>query len=118
MKKSKADIIFSNALKTLMTTEPFWARISYYVEKRKTAKLPTMAVSYQNRKFLLFWNEDFVMKIYESNPQDYLKNIMGVLKHEFMHIIFDHIPVMLEDEARALTQEEYEHWLSKKSSLA
>jgi predicted metal-dependent peptidase len=81
-----------------MTTEPFWARISYYVEKRKTAKLPTMAVSYQNRKFLLFWNEDFVMKIYESNPQDYLKNIMGVLKHEFMHIIFDHIPVMLEDK--------------------
>ena len=29
----------------------------------------------------------------------------------------DGIPVMLEDEARALTQEEYEYWLSKKSSL-
>lgn len=32
--------------------------------------------------------------------------------------IRDGIPVMLEDEARALNQEEYEHWLSKKSSLA
>ncbi len=31
--------------------------------------------------------------------------------------IRDGIPVMLEDEARALNQEEYEHWLSKKSSL-
>lgn len=32
--------------------------------------------------------------------------------------IRDGIPVMLEDEARGLSQEEYEHWLSKKSSLA
>ncbi len=32
--------------------------------------------------------------------------------------IRDGIPVMLEDEARVLSQEEYEHWLSKKSSLA
>lgn len=31
--------------------------------------------------------------------------------------IRDGIPVMLEDEARHLDQEEYEHWLSKKSSL-
>ncbi|MEX2365754.1 MAG: Trm112 family protein [Pseudohongiellaceae bacterium] len=31
--------------------------------------------------------------------------------------IRDGIPVMLEDEARVLSQEEYEHWLSKKSSL-
>lgn len=31
--------------------------------------------------------------------------------------IRDGIPVMLEDEARPLNQEEYEHWLSKKSSL-
>ncbi|HET8904019.1 MAG TPA: Trm112 family protein [Saccharospirillum sp.] len=32
--------------------------------------------------------------------------------------IRDGIPVMLEDVARVLSQEEYEHWLSKKSSLA
>ncbi len=32
--------------------------------------------------------------------------------------IRDGIPVMLEDEARVLSQEEYEYWLSKKSSLA
>ena len=32
--------------------------------------------------------------------------------------IRDGIPVMLEDEARVLSQEEYEHWLSKKSTLA
>lgn len=30
--------------------------------------------------------------------------------------IRDGIPVMLEDEARALGQEEYEFWLSKKST--
>lgn len=28
----------------------------------------------------------------------------------------DGIPVMLEDEARALGQEEYEYWLAKKST--
>lgn len=101
MKRKIADVIFSNALKTLMNSEPFWARISYYVEKRKTKALPTMAVSYQNRRFLLFWNEDFVMEIYEKCPEDYEKNIMAVLKHEFMHIIFDHIPVMLNDQENA-----------------
>lgn len=31
--------------------------------------------------------------------------------------IRDGIPVMLEDEARALTQDEYEYWHSKKSTL-
>lgn len=31
--------------------------------------------------------------------------------------IRDGIPVMLEDEARALTMEEYEYWRSKKSTL-
>ncbi|MHA7878459.1 MAG: Trm112 family protein [Saccharospirillum sp.] len=30
--------------------------------------------------------------------------------------IRDGIPVMLEDEARALSQDEYEYWLSKKST--
>lgn len=69
----------------LLINEPFFAYISRYIEKKATEEIPTMSVTINERgRYELRYNPDFA----DSLPEKYL---FGWLKHEFYHIIFNHL---------------------------
>jgi predicted metal-dependent peptidase len=70
----------------LLQSEPFFAAISRRVEKIATTSIPTAGVRInpQTANFELFYNPEF----FESLT---MKQIRGVLKHEFYHLIFQHL---------------------------
>jgi len=70
----------------LLQSEPFFAAISRRVEKIATTAIPTAGVRInpQTTNFEFFYNPEF----FETLS---MKQIRGVLKHEFYHLIFQHL---------------------------
>ncbi len=69
----------------LLMREPFFAAISRRVNKRATAAVPTAGVTVtKDGQFELVYNPDFMGKLDDSHK-------LGVLKHEFYHLIFEHV---------------------------
>lgn len=64
--------------------EPFYAYISEITEKRKDNSISTAGVTIENSKYVLLYNEDFFNSLPWQQKQ-------GVLIHEFLHIIFEHL---------------------------
>jgi len=80
-----------NTAKLLMN-EPFFAALSRCIEKTSTTAIPTAGVRVNERGFFeMVYNPDF----FESLPQD---QRMGVLKHEFYHLVFEHVTGRLPSE--------------------
>lgn len=71
---------------TFLNTNAFYAELSRRIYKYPTRAIPTAAVVYHKETddIALVWNPEF----FESMTHD---EIMGVLKHEFMHLIFGHL---------------------------
>ena len=67
----------------LLRNEPFFASFSRRVEKQENGDIPTAAIAYDREahRFILMYNADF----FESLPDAHK---VGVLKHEFYHLIF------------------------------
>ena len=66
--------------------EPFFAALSRKIEKRACTAIPTAGVRVDpdTAQFEMIYNPDF----FASLPEEHVR---GVLKHEFYHLIFDHV---------------------------
>ena len=70
----------------LLMDEPFFAALSRKIEKRADYGIPTAGVRVDpdSAQFEMIYNPDFFAKL----PEEHVR---GVLKHEFYHLIFDHV---------------------------
>ena len=76
----------------LLESEPFFASLSRRINKKMTTAIPTAGVRITDEgQFEMVYNPQF----FESLTQ---KERSGVLKHEFYHLIFDHVTGRLPPE--------------------
>ena len=70
----------------LLMEEPFFAALSRKIEKRASTAIPTAGVRVdpETAQFEMIYNPDF----FASLPEEHVR---GVLKHEFYHLIFEHV---------------------------
>ena len=70
----------------LLMDEPFFAALSRKIEKRADNSIPTAGVRVDpdTAQFEMIYNPDFLASL----PEEHIR---GVLKHEFYHLIFDHV---------------------------
>ncbi len=70
----------------LLMDEPFFAALSRKIEKRASTAIPTAGVRVcpDTAQFEMIYNPEF----FASLPEEHVK---GVLKHEFYHLIFEHV---------------------------
>jgi len=70
----------------LLMDEPFFAALSRKIEKRACNAIPTAGVRVDpdTAQFEMIYNPDF----FASLPEEHVR---GILKHEFYHLIFDHV---------------------------
>jgi len=77
----------------LLQNEPFFAALSRRIHKVKTTAIPTagVAINKETAQFELYYNPEFMAGL----PDD---QKLGVLMHEFYHIIFEHVTGRLPPE--------------------
>jgi predicted metal-dependent peptidase len=70
----------------LLMNEPFFAGLSRRIDKQKTTSIPTAGVTVDKKsaQFVLMYNPSFFEKLSD-------KEKLGVLKHEFYHLVFEHV---------------------------
>jgi len=70
----------------LLMNEPFFAGLSRRIDKRKTTDIPTAGVMVDKKsaQFVLMYNPDYMAKLSDTQK-------LGVLKHEFYHLVFEHV---------------------------
>lgn len=85
---------FEDLLQRTLKDEPFFTEFSSFVAKRPTTEreegyIKTACVRYSPSSscFELVWNPYFFAELDENDP----KYVAGVLKHEFYHLILDHL---------------------------
>ena len=82
-----------NAYSRLINQQPFWGVVGMHVLKKPNANIPTAGVCQEGGRHILYYNPGFI----ESLPQ---KQVVGLLKHEYAHIVFDHLKYMKGGEGR------------------
>ena len=76
----------------LLESEPFFASLSRRINKKMTKSIPTAGVRItDDGQFEMVYNPDFFLSL---TP----KQRGGVLKHEFYHLIFEHVTGRLPSE--------------------
>lgn len=70
----------------LLMREPFFASLSRRIDKTRTTAIPTAGVriNKERAQFELLYNPEFMGALKDEHK-------LGVLKHEFYHIIFEHV---------------------------
>ncbi len=70
----------------LLMNEPFFAGLSRRIDKRKTTDVPTAGVMVdpKSAQFVLLYNPEYFAGLSD-------KEKLGVLKHEFYHLTFEHV---------------------------
>ena len=70
----------------LLMNEPFFAALSRRIDKRRTTAIPTAGVMVDPKtaQFVLLYNPEFFEKLTDIQK-------LGVLKHEFYHLVFEHV---------------------------
>lgn len=71
-------------LVALMWDEPFYSAVSRRITKSRVLDIPTAGVYVQDGSPTLLWNPVF----FNEMPKEHIR---GVLIHEFMHLIYDHV---------------------------
>ena len=74
----------------LMWDEPFYSAISRRISKSRSLDLPTAGVCVIDGSPSLLWNPVFFNEMTD-------KEVRGVLIHEFMHLIYDHVTLRKRD---------------------
>tara|TARA_Y100001938_G_scaffold147032_1_gene227317 strand:- start:364 stop:1557 length:1194 start_codon:yes stop_codon:yes gene_type:complete len=83
MSKKKFDLNRHTA--RLLMDEPFFAALSRRIDKVETSQLPTAGMQLDDDGFFtLLYNPDYFAKLEDEEMAD-------VLKHEFYHVIFEHV---------------------------
>ena len=77
----------------LLQQEPFFAALSRRIHKQSTNAIPTAGVCINpvTAQFEMVYNPEFMNKLTDVEK-------LGVLKHEFYHIIFEHVTGRLPPE--------------------
>lgn len=76
----------------LLESEPFFASLSRRINKKMTKAIPTAGVRITDQgQFEMVYNPDFFLSL---TP----KQRSGVLKHEFYHLVFEHVTGRLPPE--------------------
>tara|TARA_R100000808_G_C2149111_1_gene157436 strand:+ start:1841 stop:3025 length:1185 start_codon:yes stop_codon:yes gene_type:complete len=77
----------------LLTSEPFFAALSRRVSKIADESIPTagVRVNPDSGQFEMFYNPKFFESLSDIEKR-------GVLKHEFYHLVFEHVTGRLPDE--------------------
>ena len=77
----------------LLQQEPFFAALSRRIHKQPTKSIPTagVCINPQTAQFEMVYNPDFMSKLSDVEK-------LGVMKHEFYHIIFEHVTGRLPPE--------------------
>jgi predicted metal-dependent peptidase len=80
---------FDRTMVKFVFDEPFYSYISCRVNKKKATKvgkqqLDTAGVTVENGKPILYYNEEYFNSLFWRKRQ-------GLLKHEFLHLIFNHV---------------------------
>ena len=80
----------------LLQSEPFFASLSRRIQKRPSTAIPTAGVrlNKDTAQFEMLYNPQFFEDMAD-------KERLGVLKHEFYHIIFEHVTGRLPPEGMA-----------------
>jgi predicted metal-dependent peptidase len=80
----------------LLMNEPFFAALSRRVDKKPYAGLPTAAVrvNRDTAQFEMLYNPEFFEGLTD-------KERAGVLKHEFYHLVFEHVTGRLPEDVKA-----------------
>lgn len=75
--------------------EPFYAALSRHIEKYPTNRIPTagVCINPESGTFELLYNPDFFEKLSDEE-------VMIVLKHEFMHLILEHVTGRMPDKSQ------------------
>ena len=70
----------------LLMREPFFAALSRRIDKTPTTALPTagVRVNPHTQQFELMYNPDFMSQLTDEHK-------LGVLMHEFYHLVFEHV---------------------------
>ena len=70
----------------LLMNEPFFAALSRRIDKRSTPSIPTAGVMVDPKtaQFVLMYNPELFEKLPDVQK-------LGVLKHEFYHLVFEHV---------------------------
>ena len=89
----------------LLMNEPFFAAISRCVEKRASTAIPTAAVKVNpdTATFELLYNPQFMGQLID-------KHKAGVLKHEFYHLILEHVTGRKPDKVAADPAKYFKLW--------
>ncbi len=76
----------------LLQKEPFFAALSRRIDKRASDAVPTAGVKVaDNGHFEMIYNPEFFEKLSDEHRT-------GVLKHEFYHLVFEHVTGRLPEE--------------------
>ena len=77
----------------LLTDEPFYGSISRQVNKVRSMRIPTAAVTVLNDMFVMLWNASFMTRIAPDAHSNGTgrKKAKGVMMHEFLHLILEHV---------------------------
>ena len=76
----------------LLQAEPFFAALSRRIDKKASTAVPTAGVRVaENGHFEMVYNPDFFEKLSDVHRA-------GVLKHEFYHLVFEHVTGRLPEE--------------------
>jgi len=79
----------------LLMNEPFFASLSRNVDKR-VGPIPTacVRVNPETARFELLYNPEFFEKLEDAHR-------LGVLKHEFYHLLFEHVTGRMPEEVKS-----------------
>lgn len=76
----------------LLESEPFFASLSRRINKKMTKAIPTAGVRITDQgQFEMVYNPDFFLSLTPTQRS-------GVLKHEFYHLVFEHVTGRLPPE--------------------
>lgn len=103
--KNKKKFDLNRHVTRLLMNEPFFAAISRHVEKRESTTIPTAAVKVNadTATFELLYNSEFM-----DNLPD--KEKAGVLKHEFYHLLLEHVTGRKPDRVSANPKKYFKLW--------
>jgi predicted metal-dependent peptidase len=84
----------------LLKKEPFFAAISRCISKIPSTAVPTagVRVNPDSGYFEMMYNPEFFDSLGNGDPERQQVEILGVLKHEFYHLLFEHVTGRLPED--------------------
>lgn len=103
-------------LMRLLKSEPFYSAISRKIPKHENEGIPTAQVSVKKGGSIqMEYNPKFFRAILEDYKDDNpVEKVIGVIKHEFLHIVFNHIT----DRFTHRSDEDRQKWMNTATDLA